>query len=43
MRLAKDNPELLDSLEEMEPVIEAFGGDPEIVDRARRFVEQAND
>jgi len=43
MRLGKDNPELLDSLEEMEPVIEAFGGDLEVVDRARRFVEQAND
>ena len=43
MRAAKEHPELLDSLEEMEPVIEAVGGDPDVVETARRFVEQVNE
>jgi len=43
MRVAKENPELLDRLEGMEPLIDALGGDPDVVETARRFVEQAND
>jgi hypothetical protein len=43
MRVAKDNPELLDGLEEMESLIEAVGGDPEVVETARRFVDQVGD
>jgi integrase len=43
MRVAKENPELLDRLEDMEPLIDALGGDPDVVETARRFVEQAND
>lgn len=42
LAIAKDNPELLDKLEEMEPLIEAFGGDPEILDTARRFANITN-
>ena len=43
MRVAKENSELLDRLEGMEPLIDALGGDPDVVETARRFVEQAND
>lgn len=39
LRIAKENPELLDSLEEMEPLIEAFGGDSKVIDTARDFAE----
>jgi len=39
MRVAKENPELLDRLEDMEPLIDALGGDPDVVETARRFVE----
>ena len=37
---AKENPELLDRLEDIEPIIDAFGGDPEVIETARRFVEE---
>jgi integrase len=40
---AKEHPELLGRLEEMEPLIEAVGGDPDVIETARRFVEEAND
>jgi hypothetical protein len=37
---AKENPELLDRLDEMEPLVEALGGDPKVIDTARRFVDE---
>jgi integrase len=40
---AKDNPELLERLEEMEPLVEALGGDPDVIETARRFVEETSD
>lgn len=40
--LAKENPELLNRLEEMEPLVEALGGDPDVIDTARRFVDEAD-
>ncbi|MFC3957582.1 tyrosine-type recombinase/integrase [Halovivax cerinus] len=40
--LAKENPELLDSLEELEPLVEALGGDLDVIDTARQFVEAAD-
>lgn len=40
---AKENPELLDRLEEMEPLVEALGGDPDVIDTARRFVDTTDD
>lgn len=42
MRVVKENPELIDRLEEMEPLIGALGGNTNIVDTARRFVEAAD-
>jgi hypothetical protein len=39
LRLAKDNPELLDAVEEIEPLIETLGGDAKVMDTARDFVE----
>lgn len=39
LALAKDNPELLDRLEDVEPFIEAVGGDPDVVDAAREFAD----
>ena len=38
---AKEHPELLDRLDEMEPLITALGGDPTVIDTARRFVDAA--
>jgi integrase len=38
--IAKEHPELLTRLEEMEPLVEALGGDPDIVETARRFVDE---
>ncbi|WP_227376252.1 site-specific integrase [Haladaptatus halobius] len=43
LAFAKTNPELLDKLEDVEPLIEAVGGDAEILDAARRFAETTND
>lgn len=40
---AKENPELLDRLDEMEPLVEALGGDPTVIDTARRFVDETVD
>lgn len=40
---AKENPELLDRLEEMEPLVEALGGDPDVIETARRFVDATDD
>lgn len=39
LRIAKENPELLDAVEELEPLIETLGGDAEVIDTARDFVE----
>ncbi|MFD1601073.1 tyrosine-type recombinase/integrase [Halobellus rarus] len=39
LRIAQDNPELLQTLEEMEPLIEALGGDAELIDAAASFTE----
>ncbi|CAI50041.1 integrase family protein [Natronomonas pharaonis DSM 2160] len=39
LRIAQDNPELLETLEEMEPLIEALGGDAELIDTAASFTE----
>ena len=39
LRIAKENPELLESLEEMEPLIEVLGGDSEVITTAREFAE----
>jgi integrase len=42
LRAAKENPELLDRLEGMEPLVEALGGDPAIIETARRFVDEVD-
>jgi integrase len=39
LRLVQENPEFLDRVEEMEPVIEMFGGDPDLIDTAHRFAD----
>ncbi|MCQ4334363.1 site-specific integrase [Natronomonas sp. F2-12] len=39
LRLAKENPELLDAVEEIEPLIETLGGDAKVINTAREFVE----
>ncbi|MFB6205796.1 MAG: tyrosine-type recombinase/integrase [Haloglomus sp.] len=43
LRVSKENPELLDRLEDMEPLVEALGGDPDVIDTARRFVDAAEE
>lgn len=37
LRIAKRNPELLGKLEDIEPVIEAFGGDADLIQAAQEF------
>jgi integrase len=39
LRFAKENPQLIDRVEEMEPVIEMFGGDPELINAAQDFTD----
>ena len=39
LRIAKENPELLETVEELEPLIETLGGDAEVIDTAKDFVE----
>ena len=39
LRIAKRNPELLDNLEDIEPVIDAFGGDADLIQAAQQFTE----
>ncbi len=39
LRLAKENPELLDAVEELEPLVKTLGGDAKIIKTAREFVE----
>lgn len=39
---AKEHPELLERLEEIEPLVEALGGDPDVIDTARRFVDEVD-
>ena len=39
LRIAQENPELLETLEEMEPLVEALGGDAELIDAAASFTE----
>ncbi|MDY6766495.1 MAG: site-specific integrase [Candidatus Nanohaloarchaea archaeon] len=41
--LAKEHPELLDRLEEMEPLIDVLGGDPDVIETAQRFVEETRE
>jgi site-specific recombinase XerC len=41
--IAKDNPGLIDRIEEMEPLVEALGGDPDVIDTARQFVDAASE
>jgi integrase len=43
LSFAKENPELLENLEAIEPLIEAVGGDAEVLDTARQFAEATND
>lgn len=39
LRIAKENPDLLSAVEELEPLITTLGGDAEIIDTAKEFVE----
>jgi hypothetical protein len=39
LQIAKENPELLDAVEELEPLIETLGGDAEIINTAEDFIE----
>ncbi len=39
LTLAKENPELLEQLEQMEPLMKALGDDPELIDVATQFAE----
>jgi hypothetical protein len=39
LRIAKENPELLDTVERLEPLIESLGGDAQVINTARQFVE----
>jgi hypothetical protein len=39
LRIAKENPELLDAVEELEPLINTLGGDAEVINTAKDFVE----
>ena len=39
LAMAKENPELLDRLEEAEEFIEAVGGDPDVINSARAFAD----
>ena len=39
LRLAKENPELLDAVEDIEPLIKTLGGDADVISTARDFVE----
>jgi hypothetical protein len=37
LKLAQENPELLEQLEQMEPLMKALGDDPELIDVATQF------
>lgn len=39
LRIAQENPELLETLEEMEPLIDALGGDSKVIKTAKEFAE----
>ena len=39
LRIAKENPDFLTAVEEIEPLIDALGGDANVIDTARDFVE----
>jgi integrase len=39
LQLAKENPELIDAVEDLEPLIETLGGDAKIIETAKEFVE----
>jgi integrase len=43
LQIASQNPELLEKLEDIEPVIEAFGGDPELIQAAQQFTAVIED
>jgi len=43
LRIAQENPDLLETLEDFEPVIEALGGDAELIQAAQQFNEAVND
>lgn len=42
LRIAQENPELLDAVEQLEPLIETLGGDAQVIQTARRFAESSN-
>ncbi|WP_137288599.1 tyrosine-type recombinase/integrase [Natronorubrum halophilum] len=42
LQFAKNHPEFIDRVEDMEPVIEMFDGDPELISLARKFVDVTN-
>ncbi|GAB3415816.1 tyrosine-type recombinase/integrase [Haloparvum alkalitolerans] len=39
LKVAKENPELLDTLEELEPLISSLGGDADVISAAKEFTE----
>ncbi|MFB6152709.1 MAG: tyrosine-type recombinase/integrase [Halodesulfurarchaeum sp.] len=39
LRVAKEHPELIDAVQEIEPLIESLGGNAEVLDTAQDFVE----
>lgn len=39
LKIAQEHPDLLESMEEMEPLIEALGGDADLIDAAASFTE----
>lgn len=41
LRLAKENPELLEAVEDIEPLIETLGGDAKVIKTARDFIDAA--
>lgn len=43
LRFIKEHPEMLEQVEEIEPIITAFGGDTEVIETARRFMEATAD
>jgi integrase len=39
LRIAKENPEMLEAVEDLEPLIDTLGGDSEVIQTARQFVD----
>jgi ribosomal protein L37AE/L43A len=42
LRIAQNNPELLEQLEQMESLMEALGDDPELIDAATQLADSTN-